>query len=380
MRIVHMTTLFLLLSVCCGCDDVAKISKGFRQAMAAFFSVIEIGNPRLFHRGPPHARLKMEAENYFTDPDMIAFCHALERKDIAEMERLLRNGLDINAIGKKKAKGNGEMTLTRWSLPMGEDIFKWMLLHGADPWYEQELSKDGYMSSAALLMAKLDPMDLLQRACHDVDFTHYLKLMLDLGPPPPPGELDRLLAETVSGGGGDNFVERVQWLVDAGADVNTTKHGVAIIFEARAPSIMLILLKAGADWQLNGGKDGTRGEDVVLKLARMLVPFGQNHEEFARYDAERRKLYEQDPAFHELCRWLKQRGANVELAVEKLRETRSGVALERWRVGKELPYPPNAPQVIGNPFDPVTGNVIYPSYIPREERTWLPPIQAPAGP
>ena len=358
LRIVFALFISFPFILGCGGSDVLKF--------LIFMGLAEI-QERAHRALPPYDRINGNAESYFTDPEMLAFCHALKRKDTAEMERLLRNGLDINAIGKKKkAEGNVDITLLRLAFPMGEDIFKWMLLHGADPWYRQELPKDQFTLSPADDAASL----WYQNALFDVDISHYLKLILDFGPPPPPGELDRLLAEIV-GSSVEKTAERVQWLVDAGADVNTTKRDLPIILEAASPSIMLILLKAGADWQVIG-KDGTRGNDVVLEVARM-QPFRRREPE---NDAERKW----NQAYQELCRWLTQRGANIELAVEKLQETRSGEALKDWSIGKEWPHPPGAPQVIGNPFNPVNGNVIYPTSFPREKRTWLPPIQAPAGP
>lgn len=49
-----------------------------------------------------HQRCGWKAVDYFTDPQVIALCHAIEANDLAEMERLVTEGADVNAQGKGK--------------------------------------------------------------------------------------------------------------------------------------------------------------------------------------------------------------------------------------------------------------------------------------
>ena len=49
-----------------------------------------------------HQRCGWRAEDYFTDPQVIALCRAIEANDLAEMERLVKAGADVNAQGKDK--------------------------------------------------------------------------------------------------------------------------------------------------------------------------------------------------------------------------------------------------------------------------------------
>jgi hypothetical protein len=58
-----------------------------------------------------HQRCGWKAEDYFTDPKVIALCHAIEANDLAEMERLVKAGADVNAQGKDK------MTPLLWAFP-----------------------------------------------------------------------------------------------------------------------------------------------------------------------------------------------------------------------------------------------------------------------
>ncbi|MDR1960347.1 MAG: hypothetical protein LBQ54_15150 [Planctomycetaceae bacterium] len=47
-----------------------------------------------------HTNVGWKAEDYFTDPKVIALCNAIEKKDIAEMDKLIADGADVKTIGK----------------------------------------------------------------------------------------------------------------------------------------------------------------------------------------------------------------------------------------------------------------------------------------
>lgn len=65
---------------------------------------------------------------YFTDPDVIALAKAGKRNDVAEIDRLIAKGVNINA------KGKGDFTPLFFAFFEGfEDAFSAMLKHGADP-------------------------------------------------------------------------------------------------------------------------------------------------------------------------------------------------------------------------------------------------------
>ena len=75
-----------------------------------------------------HQRCGWKAEDYFTDPQVIALCRAIEANDLAEMQRLVKAGADVNAQGKDK------MTPLLWAFPDNDlPRFKWLLEHGANP-------------------------------------------------------------------------------------------------------------------------------------------------------------------------------------------------------------------------------------------------------
>src|SRR5205809_270336 len=75
-----------------------------------------------------HQKCGWKAENYFSDPQVIALCRAIEANDLAEIDRLVAAGADVNAQGK------GKMTPLLWAYPDNKiERFKRLLDHGANP-------------------------------------------------------------------------------------------------------------------------------------------------------------------------------------------------------------------------------------------------------
>ncbi len=58
-----------------------------------------------------HAQAGWKAEDYFQDPAVVALCKAIEDNNIKEMERLIAEGADVNALGKDG------MTSLLWAFP-----------------------------------------------------------------------------------------------------------------------------------------------------------------------------------------------------------------------------------------------------------------------
>jgi hypothetical protein len=75
-----------------------------------------------------HQKFNWVAEDYFTDAKVIALCRAIEANDLAEIDRLVAAGADVNA------KGKGNMTPLLWAFPDNKlERFTRLLEHGADP-------------------------------------------------------------------------------------------------------------------------------------------------------------------------------------------------------------------------------------------------------
>ena len=47
-----------------------------------------------------HRKVGWVAENYFSDPDVIQLCHAIEEDDLQRIRKLIDEGVNVNALGK----------------------------------------------------------------------------------------------------------------------------------------------------------------------------------------------------------------------------------------------------------------------------------------
>jgi hypothetical protein len=75
-----------------------------------------------------HARVGWKAEDYFQDDQVIALCRAIEADDLPTMEKLIKDGANLNAVGKDG------MTPLLWAFPERKfPRFELLLKHGADP-------------------------------------------------------------------------------------------------------------------------------------------------------------------------------------------------------------------------------------------------------
>ena len=75
-----------------------------------------------------HQKFGWKAEDYFTDPKVIALCHAIEANDLAKIDRQIAAGADVNANGKDG------MTPLLWAFADNKlERFSKLLEHGADP-------------------------------------------------------------------------------------------------------------------------------------------------------------------------------------------------------------------------------------------------------
>ncbi len=192
-----------------------------------------------------HQRCGWKAEDYFTDPKVIALCKAIEAKDLAEMDRLVKAGADVNAQGK------GKMTPVLWAFPDDQlPRFKWLLEHGANPnvIVESDFGTRGYISAGE---------SVTHMACK-TDFAGYFDAVFDHGGDPnlrrtgASGRDATPLFNVITAGGG-NRKEKVQRLIAAGADMNALSGGSTAPMEAAGwftqNDLVLLMLDAGADFR-----------------------------------------------------------------------------------------------------------------------------------
>jgi len=75
-----------------------------------------------------HTKCGWKAGEYFSDPQVIALCSAIEAGNLEEIDRLVATGADVNVRGK------GNMTPLLWAFPDNQLArFTRLLEHGADP-------------------------------------------------------------------------------------------------------------------------------------------------------------------------------------------------------------------------------------------------------
>lgn len=239
-----------------------------------------------------HQRCGWKAEDYFTDPKVIALCRAIEANDLAEMERLVQAGADVNARGK------GNMTPLLWAFPDNHlPRFKWLLEHGADPnvKIESEFNTRGFMV----------PGDAVTHFVCKTAFPGYFDAVFEHGGDPNLRTRryeDVPLTLVIKGGGGGNREELVRKLIAIGADPNMFSGQITPAMNAVTwcgqYGLANLLLDLGADHRAYE-KDGMR----------RLIHFAVLEEQAFRGDDPRQKA-----DYQALLKRLTDRGESIELA------------------------------------------------------------------
>ena len=247
------------------------------------------------------------AEDYFDDPKVIALCEAIQNEDLAEIDRLVAAGADINGLGK------GKMTPLLWAFPENKpEVFKRILEHGANP---NVYVEDDFGTQ----MSGIVPGDSVTHLAAETWFPNYFKYVMQHG-----GDanlVDPLHDETplisLIKGHCANKPEAVQILIDAGADLNDVQSGSPPVIVATRwggqYGLALQLLEAGADHEV-----------YVVGENSQLVHHVVSEE-------RRRPMWSPKQAqdYDKLVAWLKARGVSF----EKARADRA-----RWKEeGKLLP-------------------------------------------
>ena len=182
--------------------------------------------------------------DYFTTPETVAAAKAIRRGNAEGLERLIADGLDVNARGREG------MDLLKWSLgSFCLKCFETLLEHGAD--IERPPAGE-YTGKIKQLFLK-PVMELAAR----LNDPAYLSLLLRHGG--NPNALDvygtrTIIYEAIMGG----RMENVRLLVEAGADINarqelsreTPLHTAVAV---QNYDIAYYLLERGADPMLETG-------------------------------------------------------------------------------------------------------------------------------
>jgi len=249
--------------------------------------------------GTYHQRCGWKAEAYFTDPQVVALCHAIEVTDLAEMDRLVKAGADVNARGK------GKMTPLLWAYPDNKlPRFKWLLEHGADPnvVIESDFNTGGIMNAG-------DSVTLI--ACRTT-LPGYFDAVFDNGGDPnirhtgPHGFSQTPLVAVIKRPV-DDKPKKVARLIELGADMNALAAGGTPVMDAVGwggqYDLALIMLEAGAEYR-------TYQENGSRRLIHSMV---LEERSFRYYTPE------QMAGFHKVVQWLEDHGESYEEAKADLK-------------------------------------------------------------
>jgi ankyrin repeat protein len=202
--------------------------------MALIFLTGCVGLGQRSKSSRPKGLMYMSAADMFPgNPQTQALVRAADRGDIAEIDRLVAAGADVNAVGTYG------VTVPAWLLfHPNKAGFRRLLEHGADP------NKIYYDGTA-------EQLSLLHKAAHraSVIGTDYLRMALEIakGDPnltPPDGKV-RPIAKALRFGNEDAFI----LLINAGAEIDyKDKDGHPLVFYAATYDnfeITLFLLEQG---------------------------------------------------------------------------------------------------------------------------------------
>ncbi|MCA9205658.1 MAG: ankyrin repeat domain-containing protein, partial [Planctomycetales bacterium] len=187
-----------------------------------------------------HAKFGWKPEDFFTDPQVIALCKAIEANDLAETDRLVASGVDVNATGE------GNMTPLMWAFPDSHlPRFQRLLDHGADPnvVVTTNLNAPGAISVG----------DSVMHLCARTHFPGYFEAALRAGGDPnlKDGKGNTVLHAIIKTGVPDAS-NRIALAIDSGGEIDAYGAGgdtpllTAISWFGQF-DIALLLLERGAD-------------------------------------------------------------------------------------------------------------------------------------
>ncbi len=255
-----------------------------------------------------HDKFDMSARDYFEDCGVIRLCHAIERDDLEEIKRLVKEDqVDVNTQGKDN------VTPLLWSFFDNKvERFKLLLELGADP--NVALTDD--VGKGQVFQKG---MSITHIAAKTKFPDHFKLVMLHGGDPNLLNYWEDAPIITVIRGRGTNKRERLRLLIDAGADLNymsllthRTPLSVSVVSSGRF-GLALMLLENGADARICYSSSGQRFVNTFEFIS------DKNSEIM---DAASRANYEK------IVKWLEDHGEDLEQARERRRLLAGGIYFE----------------------------------------------------
>ncbi len=287
------------------CASLISLILGCGMSSPAYAQVSAQSSWQL--KGPMHQRLKWKAEDYFTDAGILKLCKAIEAKDLKEIERLVKSGVDVNA------KGRGNMTPLLWAFPMGEEAFKKLLELGADPNVRltEQLGLRLKGKSVTFACVELTSGLIYNQDFYDVPMDNYLELVLKHGGNPNQEDIDGDTPLASVRWSNRKIPEKIKLLLDAGGDINhRNAQGKTPLLCANLQNseCILCLLNAGADYRI---ASSNKGWDPILMLA-LLTTQNDDTPPIAK------KI--RDIQYNSVIEWFKNEGANLDAARAALKD------------------------------------------------------------
>lgn len=205
-----------------------------------------------------------KAEEYFDDPQLVALCKAIERADLAEMERLVKAGADVNARGKDS------MTPLLWGYPMGEKVLEKLLELGADPntQYDSFFGTRGEIERGDSLLFMAVKSTGANNTYNREKFQNYVDILLKHGADPNLIQA-RLKMPPLWNAIRFNNPETAEKLIKAGANIDFKDNIGAPLLDLAAGlnsyDVLQVLLDHGANYCVI---DKSNGLTVAHRLAR----------------------------------------------------------------------------------------------------------------
>ncbi len=249
-----------------------------------------------------HDKVGMVASDYFEDRGVVKLCHAIQANDLDEIHRLVKEeGVDVNA------KGKDNVTPLLWSyLDNQVERFQLLLELGADP----NVVLTGDVGSPRVFR-KGEAVVHITAGSNFPD--HFALVMQHGGDHALVDYREEAALSRVLRGNAPNMKERVQLLIDQGADLNffsmyTGRIPLALaISHAKRFDIVLLMLENGADYEFYFAMGRTNAVMLVITVGEYVDEFGKD-------------LAKQE--YLAVVEWLKEHGADFERAQEELQAGR----------------------------------------------------------
>ncbi len=308
-RLSHIATLAIFISqiLFFGCDENSLSLTGMAT------------------KKPWHKKFNWVAEEYFSDAKVVKLCRAIEAEDLLEMQRLIDDGADVNAIG------TGNMTPLLWAFPDSKvERLKLLLENGANPnvYTESDFGvPNGFMLGDSVThmacRSQFDYFDLIFSHGGDPNLPNHIRIY-EKEPP----------IYTVIRAGGPDLRQRISRLLELGADINARNaYGDSPLMLAASffgqYDLCIFLLENGADPSLYFAYGVKKLTHILLRAEKghLLNAGPEQRQSYDRLvEAIEAKGESMDEAREDLKRWSTYTSANrremldAEAAARKERE------------------------------------------------------------